>query len=192
MYELLFRDVHIEVLVKPPGVAVASSQAGARSVVGDTGLLECHRLDVETSGVLVLGRTPEGQRRVNAAFAEGAVTKVYALVVAGSPDQGWACDLPIGAWRRGRVSVGAGKAAETRFEVGWRDRDRTGLIAVPRTGRTHQIRAHAAHSGCPIIGDPTYGGPAADRLYLHAWRLRLPWPGGALDLEAPLPTGFAA
>ncbi|MFN7147189.1 MAG: RNA pseudouridine synthase, partial [Myxococcota bacterium] len=74
----------------------------------------------------------------------------------------------------------------------WRADGRAGVVAIPLTGRTHQIRAHLASLGAPILGDPTYGGPEADRLYLHAWRIRLPWPGPSDELwaESPPPPGF--
>lgn len=194
MYPVLFRDRHLEVIDKPAGRPVIPGRQGGGSIAEDTGLLVCHRLDTDTSGVLVLARTAAGHRIMNRAFAEGRMTKEYAAVVAGEPPDDVTVDLPIGEWRRGRVSVGQGKAAQTRFCVRWRDGPRTGVLALPVTGRTHQIRAHAASLGAPLVGDPTYGGPAADRLYLHAWRITLPWPGEAdrLVLQAPLPPGFDA
>jgi tRNA pseudouridine32 synthase/23S rRNA pseudouridine746 synthase len=192
VYPVLFRDRHLEVIDKPPGVPVVPTRQGGRSVAEDLGLLICHRLDTETSGVLVLARSAAGHRLVNTFFAEGRVEKTYAAVVTADLPDDVDVDRPIGTWRRGRVGVGSGKAAHTTFHVRWRNAGRTGVEARPTTGRTHQIRAHLASLRAPIEGDEDYGGAPADRLYLHAWRLVLPWPGPAdrLVLESPLPAGF--
>lgn len=192
MFVTLYRDRHIVILDKPAGIPTIPPRAGGPSVTWETGLLVCHRLDTDTSGCLVMARSVAGQRRVSEAFAQGRVQKQYAAVVAGDlPDEG-EIDLPIGEWKRGRVSVGQGRDAKTRWRVRWRADGRAGVLAEPLTGRTHQIRAHLSAKGAPILGDPTYGGPPADRLYLHAWRIALPWPGPGdrLEVEAPLPPGF--
>lgn len=192
MFVTLHRDRHIQILDKPVGVPVVPARDGGNSLATETGLRVCHRLDRDTSGVLVMARSLAGQRQVSEAFATGRVRKQYLAVVVGElPDAG-EVDLPIGEWKRGRVKIGEGRAARTRFTVRWRAEGRIGVLAEPITGRTHQIRAHLASLGAPLLGDPTYGGPEADRLYLHAWRLRLPWPGpdDALEVEAPVPPGF--
>ncbi len=179
-------------LDKPGGIPVVPSREGGPCVESETGLLVCHRLDRETSGCLVMARTPEGQRRMSQAFADGRIQKEYLAVVVGHlPDAG-EVDLPIGEWKRGRVQIGSGRPARTRFEVRWRADGRVGVIVRPLTGRTHQIRAHLSSLGAPIVGDPTYGGPEADRLYLHAWRVRLPstGPDEGVWVEAPIPPGF--
>jgi tRNA pseudouridine32 synthase/23S rRNA pseudouridine746 synthase/23S rRNA pseudouridine1911/1915/1917 synthase len=192
LFVTLHRDRHIQILDKPVGVPVVPARDGGASVATETGLRVCHRLDRDTSGCLVMARSLAGQRIVSEAFANGRVHKEYLAVVVGDlPDEG-EVDLPIGEWKRGRVKIGEGRAARTRFRVRWRADGRTGVLAMPLTGRTHQIRAHLASLGAPILGDPTYGGPEADRLYLHAWRIRLPWPGpdDALAIESPVPAGF--
>lgn len=191
-FPVLYRDRHLLVIDKPAGIDTVPDRQGSDSVVGRTGLMVCHRLDRGTSGVLVLGRSAAGHRLVNAAFAEGRVRKQYRAVVAGELADAGEVDLPIGPWKRGRVVVGVGRAARTRWTVRWREGGRAGVLAEPLTGRTHQIRAHLAAAGAPVVGDEDYGGPPADRLYLHAWRLTLPWPGrhDALLLEAPVPPGF--
>jgi RluA family pseudouridine synthase len=192
VFVTLHRDRHIQVLDKPVGIAVLPARDGGADVAASSGLLVCHRLDRDTSGCLVMARTPVGQREVSRAFAEGRVYKEYLAVVIGDPPDEVEVDVPIGEWKRGRVRIGSGRPARTRFVVLWRREGRAGVLAVPLTGRTHQIRAHLCHLGTPILGDPTYGGPEADRLYLHAWRVRLPWPTAAdqLLVEAPLPPGF--
>lgn len=191
-FPILYRDRHLVVLDKPAGLDTVPDRQGSDSVATRTGLLVCHRLDRGTSGVLVLARSAAGHRLVNAAFAEGRVGKHYLVVVAGEPADTFEVDLAIGAWKRGRVAVGEGRPARTRFTTRWRADGRAGVEARPLTGRTHQIRAHLAHAGAPVVGDEDYAGPPADRIYLHAWRLTLPWPGpqDTLTFEAPVPPGF--
>jgi 23S rRNA-/tRNA-specific pseudouridylate synthase len=190
----LYRDRHLCVVDKPVGLPVTPPRNGGASVESRTGLRAAHRLDAETSGVLVLGASDEGLARAGTLFAEGAARKVYAAVVTPRPgvhlpDAG-RCVLPIGDWQRGRVRVGRGRPATTDWQVIGRDGARCAMIVTPRTGRTHQIRAHLDALGAPIDGDTPYGGAPAARLHLHAWRLALPWEGGTLQLEAPLPAVF--
>ncbi len=193
MFTVLYSDRHLVILDKPSGLPVIPGRQGGPSIAGESGLLVCHRLDTETSGVLVLARSAAGHRLVNAAFAEGRVEKTYRAVVDQPLPDAVDVDLAIGEWRRGRVRVGDGKPAWTGFSVVWRDGARVGVEARPRTGRTHQIRAHLAALAAPIVGDEDYGGTPADRIYLHAARIVLPWPqaDSRLVVEAPLPPGFA-
>ncbi len=192
---ILYRDAHLEIVDKPTGVAVAAGRDGdhASSLLGQLGLRLCHRLDVGTSGVLVLARTEHGQRLVSAAFERGAVEKTYLALVAGDLSDAGVVDLPLGDWKRGRVQIGRGRPARTRFAVLARGVHRARVHAWPETGRTHQIRAHLSAVGAPIVGDEDYGGPAAARIYLHAARIVLPWPTAddRLVIEASEPAGFA-
>jgi tRNA pseudouridine32 synthase / 23S rRNA pseudouridine746 synthase len=188
----LYRDRHLEVLEKPAGIPVIPPRQGGPNLAEQLGLMVCHRLDTETSGVLVMARSAAGHRVISQAFAEGRVEKEYAAVVVGDlPDEGES-DVPLGAWHRGRVAIGRGKPARTRWTVRWRKDGRAGVLVRPLTGRTHQIRAHLSHAGAPILGDEAYGGPPADRLYLHAWAVRLPWPGpdDKLEIRSALPPAF--
>lgn len=194
MFTALYRDRHVEILDKPAGIPVIPSRAGGASVADETGLRVVHRLDTDTSGCLVMARSLAGQRMLSEAFATGRVEKRYLAVVVGDlPDQG-ETDVPLGEWKRGRVGIGRGRTARTSWVVRWREGGRAGVEVRPYTGRTHQIRAHLSALGAPIVGDPTYGGPEASRLYLHAWRIVLPWPGPAdrLEVTSPAPPGFDA
>ncbi|HLZ78347.1 MAG TPA: RNA pseudouridine synthase, partial [Sphingomonas sp.] len=157
-----------------------------------------HRLDRDTSGCLLLARNPKAHKRFAAAFEAGFAEKTYWAVIEGVP-----------ATASGRISLPLAKRS-TR-ESGWRmvvcrkgrpsetdwrmlgEADGCALIEFrPRTGRTHQLRVHAAEGlGHPIVGDPVYGrgGPA---MLLHALSLRLPRdPKPAIEGRAPLPASFA-
>lgn len=155
-----------------------------------TGPLVVHRLDMETSGLMVLALDPEAHRHLSRQFAERRVDKRYAAVLDGHVvgDEG-EVDLPL------RLDVGnrpfqvvdheRGKPALTRWWALRRGADWTRVAFAPRTGRTHQLRLHASTSvaagglGCPIRGDSLYGDPAtAHRLLLHAERLGFRDPDG--------------
>lgn len=151
-----------------------------------------HRLDQETSGVMVFTLEPGANRKLGKAFEMRKVVKDYLAWVVGRPElEYWTCEDEIGK-KQGRyttVSKGHGKSARTLFDTLFHGDDRTLVRARPLTGRTHQIRLHLAASGHPIMGDHLYGGPPSKRLYLHAHRLCLPHPvnGAKLALTAPVP-----
>ena len=143
-----------------------------------------HRLDMATSGLLVFALGLQAQQFLNRAFATRAVYKRYVAVVDGVPDSDSGCiDLPLSAdWPnrpRQQVDREHGRPALTHWRVLERGRDgRTRLSLEPITGRSHQLRVHAAAMGWPIVGDALYGRPAGpeDRLLLHATALVLPHP----------------
>lgn len=193
MFPLLYQDPQVVVIDKPSGVPVSPTPGGAQSIEEALGLLIVHRLDVETSGALVLARTTEAQRRLNSAFHERRVGKRYRAVCVGTPPaEAGLIDTPLGDWKRGRVSIGRGRPAQTRWRVVWMADGRVGIEAEPITGRTHQVRAHLSEIGMPILGDDAYGAPVSSRVWLHAQQLALPWPSvtDRLVIEAPLPDGF--
>jgi len=189
---ILYEDRDIVVVDKPVGIGVVAGRNDDNALAAQLGLLVCHRLDVGTSGALVLARTAGGQRTISEAFALGTVEKTYLALCQGTlPDAGLV-EVPLGDWKRGRVQIGRGRAAVTRFEVERRNGSRLRVHAFPQTGRTHQVRAHLAWRGAPIVGDEDYGGPPSTRVFLHALRIVLPWPSTAarLELTAPEPPGF--
>lgn len=140
------------------------------------GLTLQHRLDKETSGLLLFTVGDQLRAGVAQSFAERQVKKEYLCWVRGKRlASSWSVNAPL-TQKSGRVSVGPGQEAHTDFSLLRRDGPYCLVLAVPRTGRKHQIRAHLAHRGLPIIGDDLFGGEPASRLLLHAHCLELPHP----------------
>src|SRR5216684_8052272 len=209
---VLYRDNSAIVLNKPAGLAVQGGTNTGRHVDGLLDTLRfdsderprlVHRLDKDTSGVLLIARNAAAATFFTRAFREKTTRKTYWAAVVGLPQlpQG-RIDLAL-AKRAGaggeRVHAGDedGKSAVTYYRVMDHVGDRAGWLALlPVTGRTHQLRAHCAALGTPIIGDGKYGASAADLagvvaasgLHLHARSLQIPSPeGGTLRVTAPLP-----
>lgn len=156
-----------------------------------------HRLDKETSGVIVVAKTPAALETLRAQFKERAVEKRYLALVEGTPDTpDGIIDAPIGRdpHQRKRMAVARdGREAVTEFHV-IEQYDEFSLIEVfPKTGRTHQIRVHLAFIGHPVVGDTVYGRRhqriKMKRHFLHAAALSFPLPGSSeiVTVEAPLP-----
>lgn len=161
-----------------------------------------HRLDKDTSGVIVVAKTVAAHAALSRSFKERETRKTYLAIAAGQwkAQQVASVDAPIGRHptQRQRMTVGgaAAREAQTRFvplaaHMGGHGRTLALAQCEPRTGRTHQIRVHLAHLGSPILGDSVYGRPseAIPRQALHAWKLSLPHPvsGKLLHLHAPAP-----
>ncbi|MEQ8387787.1 MAG: RluA family pseudouridine synthase [Alphaproteobacteria bacterium] len=217
---IIYQDKDVLVLNKPSGLA---TQGGSKTTRHLDGLLAAwaqaqrppqarpklvHRLDRDTSGVLVAARTDLAARRLTAAFRGGTAEKTYWAVTRGvpAPAEGRVHDRlakrRIGGQEK-MVADETGKMAETLYRVLARVARRAALVEFrPLTGRTHQIRAHALALGTPILGDARYsdrdldapllqrGGEALarPRLHLHARRLVISHPrGGMIDITAPLP-----
>jgi tRNA pseudouridine32 synthase/23S rRNA pseudouridine746 synthase len=202
---ILFIDAEAIVIDKPAGLPVDSPRAGGDSIERRIHELKCgflrpptamHRLDQDTSGCLLFARHPSARVVFQAAFEAGTVEKTYLAVVAGEVGEEGVIDLPLAkvssaeaGWRM-RGDAG-GKAAVTHWRrVGVRA-GRSLVEFRPKTGRTHQIRAHAREGlGAGIVGDFVYGVPGGPML-LHAVRLVVPRPKKtAIDVTAPLPLSF--
>jgi 23S rRNA pseudouridine1911/1915/1917 synthase len=154
-----------------------------------------HRLDRETSGLMIFALEKKANNLLGSAFQEKHIKKQYLALVEGSPErESWTEDREIGkkGGKYKAVNRGEGKNAKTEFQVMRREESRALILAAPLTGRTHQIRIHLAQCGHPIVGDTEYGAEPERRLYLHAWRLTLKHPisGKSIDLEAPIPPEF--
>ncbi|MCR9256819.1 MAG: RluA family pseudouridine synthase [Alphaproteobacteria bacterium] len=209
---ILFKDAEVLVIDKPAGLAVQGGSNTTRHLDGVLELLKLgadeaprlvHRLDKDTSGVLVLGRTRQAAQWLTHAFRRKETEKVYWALTVGVPEvEGGKIDLPLGKQgSQGQERVGvdedAGKRAVTHYQVLETAGKKAAFLALrPITGRTHQLRAHMAALGTPIHGDGKYGGRAAfldaeelpKKMHLHARHLRINRPdGGVLEATAPLP-----
>jgi len=163
-----------------------------------------HRLDADTSGVLLLARSAAANRCLARRFAEREMDKSYLALVVGSPPGAFAVDNFLRAGKRGRTEVvhSGGQRAQTGFITLGQGPGFALVEALPKTGRTHQIRVHLAGSGYPLLGDGLYAGPATlagdleglvfRRQLLHARRLQFPHPSEErlVTVEAPLAEDF--
>lgn len=189
--EIVYEDPWIVVINKPTGLLTVpgpDDAASAYSLMRNRypeleGPVIVHRLDMATSGLLVLAKTKQAHQHLQAQFAERRIKKRYIALLDGNvaTDSGL-IDLPICLnpldRPRQMVDYEHGKPAITRYEVLERKEAQTRIAFYPQTGRTHQLRVHAAYPlglHCPIVGDTLYGRPA-DRLYLHAESLELTHP----------------
>jgi tRNA pseudouridine32 synthase/23S rRNA pseudouridine746 synthase len=203
---VLHQDAHILVLDKPSGLlSVPAKPPGpqdclhARAVAAIPDALLIHRLDMETSGVMVFARSRLAQRHLNWQFERRQVRKTYVARVAGrvEADEG-RVELPLIAdWPnrpRQMVCFQRGKPAVTDWRVLAREAAVTRLELRPLTGRSHQLRVHCRALGHPILGDPFYADPAAlaaaPRLQLHAAALAFRHPDGGAWVEFTAPVPF--
>lgn len=189
--EVVYEDDALVVVNKPAGLLsvpgkeeVASVYSLVRNLLSPgCDLLTVHRLDMDTSGLLVLAKTQAAHRCLQAQFEQRLVRKRYVALLEGTvPQDAGRIDLPLRPdWHDRPRQVADpvhGKPAVTDYEVLARRNGRTLIAFYPQTGRTHQLRVHAAHPQglhCPIVGDALYGTPA-ERLYLHAERLEFTHP----------------
>jgi tRNA pseudouridine32 synthase/23S rRNA pseudouridine746 synthase len=202
---VLFVDAEAIVIDKPAGLPVDAPRSGGDSIAGRLDELKfgfhrppvpVHRLDRDTSGCLLLARSPKARARFGAAFERGEVEKTYIAVLEGNLSGEGIIDLPLAkissAEQGWRVVVDEkGKAARTRWRAGATRDGRTLVEFRPETGRTHQIRAHALYGlEASIVGDPVYG-QSGKGLLLHAIRLFVPREKKPpIDVTAPLPQRF--
>ena len=214
-FAIAYEDEHLLVVDKPAGVVVhpgAGHRAGTlvqalggRVAGGDDaerpGVV--HRLDRDTSGLLVLARSDTIHAALQRALRERRITREYVALVDGRPAaRRGTIDAPLGRDRRVRTRMSTDtddpREAVTHFEVERNLPGATLLRVRLETGRTHQIRAHLLAIGHPVLGDPEYGRgrglPGLDRQFLHARRIAFEHPvtGAPVDLSSPLPDDLAA
>jgi 23S rRNA pseudouridine955/2504/2580 synthase len=211
---VIHEDENALVLNKPPGLA---TQGGTKTKQHLDRLLDglasesgrpklVHRLDKDTSGALLVARTARAAGHFAKAFSGRTARKIYWALVVGVPDSPEGLiDAPLAkqpgtGGEKMHVDLEHGLSAKTRWRVIDRAGNRASWVELqPLTGRTHQLRAHMAAIGHPIVGDAKYGGPEAfltggvsRKLHLHARRIRIDSPGGGvIDISADLPGHFA-
>ncbi|MCC6831205.1 MAG: RluA family pseudouridine synthase [Thermoleophilia bacterium] len=213
-FSVAYEDEHLLVIDKPAGVVVHPARGH------DTGTLVhglialdaaggddptrpgiVHRLDRDTSGLLVVARSPRAHRRLQRMLRDRAIDRRYLALVHGEPPPAMSIDRPLARHPRDRTRmavVPGGREAVTHVKV----RERFPGLALCEvrleTGRTHQIRVHLETVNHPVVGDPVYGRGRGTlglpRQFLHAWRLTFPHPereGETVDAESPLPDDLA-
>jgi 23S rRNA pseudouridine1911/1915/1917 synthase len=221
---VLYEDNACMVINKPAGVAV---HPGAGMAAGEKTLLHgiawmfherslpyrsdavlVHRLDRETTGCILIAKTPEAHQELQRQFEERTVRKIYLAIVAGLPNPPSAViDAPVGRSTANRTKMAvlgssASREARTTYRTLGKGGNASLLLCEIHTGRTHQIRLHLATIGHPILGDGTYHNELSDRaaqehavanLCLHAWKLtfRSPVDGESHSVEAPIPSTFS-
>ncbi|MGZ5473529.1 MAG: RluA family pseudouridine synthase [Thermoanaerobaculia bacterium] len=225
---VLYEDADVAVIDKPAGLVVHPAAGHADGTLVNALLFHVkdlsgiggeirpgivHRLDKDTSGVMIIAKHDAAHRRLTEDWNTERVRKEYVALVYGTPSsERGTVDAPIGRDPRDRkrmAVVAAGRAAITDYEVAERLRYVSLVRCRLRTGRTHQIRVHMKHLGHPIVGDPLYSGPqwrgipdkrvqkllsSLGRQMLHAARITFAHPtsGEAMSFEAPLPGDFAS
>lgn len=206
---VIYKDDHVIAINKPSGLAVQGGSGTTRHVDGMLDALRydaserprlVHRLDKDTSGILLLARTRQAAQTLSRSFQGRTVEKVYWALVMGLPEvEAGTIDAPLekrgGLGHEKMEAADEGQFAETDYRVIDNAAGRVAWLELrPRTGRTHQLRAHCALMGNPILGDGKYGGRESffaglpKRLHLHAQSLSLPHPAGGerLQVSAPL------
>lgn len=221
--QVLYEDADVVVVNKPQGQACHPLRAGETGTVASAVVARfpscaqaaqpvreggvCHRLDTDTSGVLLFAKTPTAWQLLRADFAEGRIDKEYLALVVGNPtDDEFDVTLPLLSGRNGSPKMQVATTTEeiyhpaaldahTCFSVEQRGPEHTLLRVIAKTGRRHQIRAHLSHLGLPIVGDPIYGQSEPGGQFLHASRLTFPSPSQPerrIHVDAPLPADRAA
>ncbi|MCG8452418.1 MAG: RluA family pseudouridine synthase [Spirochaetales bacterium] len=216
--EILHEDSQCWVLNKAQGMVVHPAHGHLHGTLVQGLLFQCkeleeafggdkvrpgvvHRLDKDTSGLIVAAKNPQAMEALSAQFRERSVEKYYLAVVRGSlPQEKGDIDAPIGRSPHDRkkfdVGVRNAKTAHSRYQVLARSGHHALVLVRILTGRTHQIRVHLKSLGAPILGDPIYGRRderfSQATLMLHSWRLSITLPGedGARLFQAPLPPRF--
>ncbi len=209
---VLYEDEWLLVVDKPPGLAVHGAPGDTAPSVANWFLARygeaarafdaerpgiVHRLDKDTSGVLLMAKTPAAQARLSGSFEARETEKTYIAVCDGVPQKERAAIEAAIARHPGdrtRMTIANhGRESRTTYQLIAHDRERSLLEVHPETGRTHQIRVHLKAIGVPVRYDRIYGKQGVGRQMLHAWRLRFPHPaGGMLTVSSPLPPDMVA
>ncbi len=222
--QLVYEDAALLVVDKPAGMVVHPAPGHSRGTLVNAVLAHCpelagsgdgmptearpgivHRLDRDTSGLILVAKSDKVRRALQRQFKERQVRKAYLVLLDGHLQPAWGrIEAPIGRDPRHRqrmAVLAGGREAITEYhvleqfshQIGPAAGDYSLVEAEPRTGRTHQIRVHLASIGHPVVGDAVYGRRKArlpvPRQFLHAWRLEFKHPltGQRMELEAPLP-----
>ncbi len=219
--DVLHEDEHIIVLNKPAGLVVHPAAGNPDGTLVNALLHHCrgelpgisgverpgivHRLDKDTSGCLVAAKSDLAQRSLLQQFADRQITKLYLAVTSRHPVQPSGTIFthlgrhPVNRQKQAVLNPGSGRPAITDYYVLRKDPSQRAALVLCHlhTGRTHQIRVHLKHLGCPVLGDPVYGNSKREpsdpgRLMLHAWRLGFqhPFSGRFKTYEAPIPEEF--
>jgi 23S rRNA pseudouridine1911/1915/1917 synthase len=212
-FEIAWSDEHLLVVDKPAGVVVHPARGNRTGTLAQAlrGVAKggedqdragiVHRLDRDTSGLLLVARTEAAYDALRAQMRARAITREYLALVEGRPPaREGTIDAPLGRDRRVRTRISSdtdeGKPAVTHFEIERALPHSTLLRVRLETGRTHQIRAHLLEIGHPVLGDPEYGKPGygLERQFLHAERLALAHPitSAPLDVRSALPEDLRA
>lgn len=211
--DILFEDDHIIAVNKPAGMVVHPAPGSYTGTFANALLHHCkeldpeqfqqlrpgivHRLDKDTTGVLIAAKTNEAHQKLVEQFASRELDKQYLVICCGVPKEGnYSAPIKRHPMRRKEMTVDSeGKEAITHFSVLAKRNDLTLVSAKLITGRTHQIRVHLKSMNCPVLGDPVYGSSSLNQKYkatrqmLHAHRLKLQHPLSDVLLEwiAPVP-----
>lgn len=214
--DILYEDDHILAVNKPAGLVVHPAPGHPRGTFVNALLFHCkalqgtdpvrpgivHRLDKETSGILLAAKHPQAHAKLVTLFSSRQIDKEYLAICVGTPAEGL-IDAPIGRSPKRRqemcVNFEHGKPAQTRVHLLCQHPEFSLVRIQLLTGRTHQIRVHFKHLNTPILGDPVYGSTTINtrchttRQLLHAHRLRFSHPitGEPIDLTAPPPPDFS-
>ena len=208
-----YEDTSLIVVDKPAGIVTHPSKGHESGTLvhgllghgisgGDTarpGIV--HRLDRDTSGLLVVAKSDRSHRRLQRMLTERLIERRYLVLVHGTFPPALTVDRPVGRDRRNRTRMSTQsdrpREARTHFRRVTAYSHQSLLEARLDTGRTHQIRVHLEAAGFPVVGDPIYGrrgqDPGLNRQFLHAWRLSFPHPetGETIEVESPLPDELA-
>lgn len=210
--EIIYEDEHLLVINKPPGMVVHPAPGHPKGTFANALLAHCqgkapgddpirpgivHRLDKDTSGLLIGAKTLPAHQKLIEMFSKREVEKLYLAVCAGRPPN-HIIQAPIARnpiHRKEMAVLSDGREAITEIQTAAFNEQFSLILAKPKTGRTHQIRVHLKHIGCPILGDPIYGSDKLnkalkpERLLLHAYRLSFSHPitEMPMKLSAPIP-----